>query len=100
MIRRPPRSTRTDTLLPDTTLSDLLFGAVHQLLRRLRPEPEHHHQVQLTAEPMSAVMSGYVAPGGGSVSIWRQSARLDLREPAVPSYPAASWRPQIGRAHV
>ncbi|HEY9544884.1 MAG TPA: DNA mismatch repair endonuclease MutL, partial [Solimonas sp.] len=61
---------------------DLLFGAVHQLLRRLRPEPEHHHQVQLTAEPMSAVMSGYVAPGGGSVSIWRQSARLDLREPA------------------
>src|SRR3546814_20524809 len=42
---------------------------------------------------MSAVISGYVAPGGGLVSIWRQSARLDLREPAVPSYPAASWRP-------
>lgn len=28
---------------------DLLFGAVHQLLRRVRPEPQHHHQVQWAA---------------------------------------------------
>lgn len=42
---------------------DLLFGAVHQLLRRLRPEPEHHHQVQLDAAPASAnALPGYVSP--------------------------------------
>lgn len=72
---------------------DLLFGAVHQLLRRLRPEPDRHHQIQLEATPMPAVMPGFVAPGGASVSVWRQSARLDLREPATPSYGASSWSP-------
>lgn len=42
---------------------DLLFGAVHQLLRRLRPEPEHHHQVQFHAPADTApVLPGYVAP--------------------------------------
>src|SRR3546814_7280738 len=36
MIRRPPRSTRTDTLFPDTTLfrSDDLEGLVHQVAVR------------------------------------------------------------------
>ncbi|HUP92386.1 MAG TPA: DNA mismatch repair endonuclease MutL [Solimonas sp.] len=28
---------------------DLLFGAVHQLIRRVRPEPDSHHRVQLDA---------------------------------------------------
>src|SRR3546814_8613786 len=34
MLRRPPRSTRTDTLFPYTTLSDL--GAAHRRRRRAR----------------------------------------------------------------
>ncbi|NKF22500.1 DNA mismatch repair endonuclease MutL [Solimonas marina] len=68
---------------------DLLFGAVHQLLRRLRPEPERHHQIQLAAEPMPDVVPGFVAPSGGaSVSVWRQTARLDLREPSANRYAA------------
>lgn len=33
---------------------DFLFGAVHQLLRRIRPEPEQHHQARF-AEPDPAV---------------------------------------------
>src|SRR3546814_17102408 len=38
MIRRPPRSTRTDTLFPYTTL----FRSLAQLRRRLRP---HAHRL-------------------------------------------------------
>src|SRR3546814_4859332 len=40
MIRRPPRSTRTDTLFPYTTLfrSDRIFGPKHvQLIARFKP---------------------------------------------------------------
>src|SRR3546814_7572334 len=36
MIRRPPRSTRTDTLFPYTTLCRSLLGLRHQLLPVLR----------------------------------------------------------------
>src|SRR3546814_10522750 len=58
MIRRPPRSTRTDTLFPYTTLFRSLFrGAVLDRLQRLpgpglrRPEPgdrseEHTSELQ------------------------------------------------------
>src|SRR3546814_7005071 len=35
MIRRPPRSTRTDTLLPDTTLSDLVVVPLHRIGRKI-----------------------------------------------------------------
>src|SRR3546814_4239925 len=46
MIRRPPRSTRTDTLFPYTTLfRSLALGAADPLLRRahhLFPRPELH----------------------------------------------------------
>src|SRR3546814_19298332 len=45
MIRRPPRSTRTDTLFPYTTLSDLVevdiaFDAVHDVVGRRIGETE------------------------------------------------------------
>src|SRR3546814_9098036 len=45
MIRRPPRSTRTDTLFPYTTLSDLVevdiaFDAVHDVVGRRIGEKE------------------------------------------------------------
>lgn len=29
---------------------DMLFGAVHQLLRRVRPDPEQHHRISLPAQ--------------------------------------------------
>ncbi|MFT4045616.1 MAG: DNA mismatch repair endonuclease MutL [Solimonas sp.] len=68
---------------------DLLFGAVHQLLRRLRPEPERHHQVALSApDPAPAALPGYVARENAPAAPpqWRPAARLDLREPAAPAY--------------
>jgi len=33
---------------------DFLFGGVHQLLRRIRPEPQQHHRVELHAPSESA----------------------------------------------
>src|SRR3546814_9882278 len=36
MIRRPPRSTRTDTLLPDTTLFRSLLATIQSVRRRAR----------------------------------------------------------------
>ncbi|MDD3762061.1 MAG: DNA mismatch repair endonuclease MutL [Nevskiales bacterium] len=81
---------------------DMLFGAVHQLLRAVRPDPERHHQVALSADaqsasggaqpagdaPAPAVMPGYAARsassaqfgfryGGGS----RPASAWQLREP-------------------
>lgn len=48
---------------------DFLFGAVHQLLRRQRPEPEQHHHAHFApASPTASAMSvqepiRYAAPG-------------------------------------
>src|SRR3546814_19093921 len=44
MIRRPPRSTRTDTLLPYTTLFRSVAGAARQHRRR-RPETRRNHRM-------------------------------------------------------
>src|SRR3546814_3053839 len=42
MIRRPPRSTRTDTLFPYTTLfRSLVVGAAQQQRRHRRPRKRH-----------------------------------------------------------
>nr|WP_157622714.1 DNA mismatch repair endonuclease MutL [Solimonas soli] len=71
---------------------DLLFGAVHQLLRRLRPEPERHHQVAFSPPDETpsgpTVLPGYVARGSAPAAMpqWRPAARLDLREAAPPRY--------------
>src|SRR3546814_14381652 len=48
MIRRPPRSTRTDTLFPYTTLfrsqqADLRPGLLEALDGDLAIDPRHHH---------------------------------------------------------
>src|SRR3546814_6400010 len=55
MIRRPPRSTRTDTLFPDTTLfrSDGGQGIGVHVLRGLKD----------TAVPMWLALAGYWAVG-------------------------------------
>src|SRR3546814_1029742 len=50
MIRRPPRSTRTDTRFPDTTLfrSQFILFLVHQRLAALRAGKAHPPLVALT----------------------------------------------------
>src|SRR3546814_17100526 len=43
MVRRPPGSTRTDTLFPDTTLfRSVLCKAVVQMLTRMDDDPDRH----------------------------------------------------------
>src|SRR3546814_20662153 len=53
MIRRPPRSTRTDTLFPYTTLfrSAALHPAVDSGDRRARGDPGHHDVPAVPPEP-------------------------------------------------
>src|SRR3546814_14007599 len=53
MIRRPPRSTRTDTLFPYTTLfrSAALYPAVDPGDRRARGDPGHHDVPAVPPEP-------------------------------------------------
>src|SRR3546814_9523866 len=47
MIRRPPRSTRTDTLFPYTTLFRSVERAQDALVDRLRRPRQRHQPVQL-----------------------------------------------------
>src|SRR3546814_13652924 len=50
MIRRPPRSTRTDTLFPYPTLFRSLGGVITKLIERNTPIPTKKSQVFSTAE--------------------------------------------------
>src|SRR3546814_12088212 len=56
MIRRPPRSTRTDTLFPYTTLfrssPQNAGGGPDGVGRRLRPVRDHQHLVRLRREQL------------------------------------------------
>ena len=60
---------------------DFLFGAIHQLLRRLRPEPERHHQAQFAPEGASpaqqqALRYAAVAPSPAYLAEDRASAEF------------------------
>src|SRR3546814_12882280 len=48
MIRRPPRSTRTDTLFPYTTLFRSTVEDTISILRGLKEKYELHHGVRIT----------------------------------------------------
>src|SRR3546814_8496542 len=61
MIRRPPRSTRTDTLFPYTTLFDGLYG----INPRQLVAPELFSSVQVI-NGASAFLNG-AAPGGNGI---------------------------------
>src|SRR3546814_10770944 len=65
MIRRPPRSTRTDTLFPYTTL----FRSHGSLSRRLGADPGVHRQAQVARH------RGWMAP---------RLSRTNLRESLAP----------------
>src|SRR3546814_18244951 len=64
MIRRPPRSTRTDTLFPYTTL--FRSDAVGELARALGG---HHHEFEAVVDHFQAIFhgnAGHNTPGGRS----------------------------------
>ena len=83
---------------------DFLFGCVHQLLRRIRPDPQLHHRVELHApaaaaadpvqEPLryarpSSHGGGYAGYGGGAGHVG-SAAFSELREPA-PTLASTAW---------
>jgi DNA mismatch repair protein MutL len=80
-----------------STVHDFIFGAVHQALRGVRPEPDAHHQVHFdraTGEIQSQdafryAERGGAGPGPGS---WRTSAKSPGPDPAPPR--VAEPRPQ------
>lgn len=60
------------------TVHDFLFGAVHQLLRRIRPEPEqNHHSARLEGAETSAQQSA-IRYGAPTVSM-----PMAVREPSI-----------------
>src|SRR3546814_15492524 len=102
MIRRPPRSTRTDTLLPYTTLFRSRMAAVandraqpladaaavHDLRHRARPGADRLHAVALRGAtlmaPAAAAGVRHVRGGGGAGLLrrprQRQIGRASCRE--------------------
>src|SRR3546814_9278281 len=95
MIRRPPRSTRTDTLFPYTTLFRSVLDLARQWvavvrphLRRLRPVlPGRAGRRLGQAEPA-------LAPGGGGVRGDEPAAHL--RGAAAAGLPASAGTPRTG----
>src|SRR3546814_15477854 len=100
MIRRPPRSTRTDTLFPYTTLFRSRAAAGRSVARHDLPEPDLLPRARadlLAIEP--ALRDG--DRGGGDDRL-AHPARQDTGQPGVqaPHRRARRRRAQIGRAHV
>src|SRR3546814_14735802 len=59
MIRRPPRSTRTDTLFPYTTLFRSLVAGQLQAARRLLPDVAAPRLAELLAGSSSGESTGF-----------------------------------------
>src|SRR3546814_14323884 len=113
MIRRPPRSTRTDTLLPDTTLfrSDAFNGAtraavivgaiaengIHaSAIRKAAKDFASANNAALCRIPQGANALGLARHGVLPVS---RDANAMLAQPRG-AYVVYGIEPEIGRAHV
>src|SRR3546814_18481795 len=114
MIRRPPRSTRTDTLFPYTTLfrslrgertGGWLFDSAH---RALRSVAERYRAADRRDDPRDGARdppgSLPVVPGAGRPAAAAVLGFDDRRGPQLPVFrPVGGDRArcrQIGRAHV
>src|SRR3546814_11529428 len=100
MIRRPPRSTRTDTLFPDTTLfrsritlTALVLGAV-MALEALWPRRTARRRQRWFVNGALVVIAGLVLSllpiAAIGVAAWAQQHGIGL----------FAIVPEIGRAHV
>src|SRR3546814_1430054 len=83
MIRRPPRSTRTDTLFPYTTLfRSRLFG-FRDALRRARPASARYAGPQASRRDGWTHATGRRVPVAAGISSGRPRARMGLRRDRV-----------------
>src|SRR3546814_7454833 len=80
MIRRPPRSTRTDTLFPDTTLCRSRAGeAAHPHHRQAHAVHQHQAHLQQHLEPVGDDVRTAVAEVLRAVAALQQEAPALLR---------------------
>src|SRR3546814_6887215 len=120
MSRRPPISTRTDTLAPDTTLCRSAqfegFGLVHapgmdsyfQKATIVRLRADGPAQLSVNGKPIAAVPTVFTAPGNrvsGKVAVARSADAKALPQGEVVLVGAADAEPmalyrEIGRANV
>src|SRR3546814_18610231 len=105
MIRRPPRATRTDTLLPCTTLFRSDAGTCHQVKRkRARLQGGNgkgSHMEGQEAQDHERRKACFPAEWGKKVwncgkLVWGPPPSFAEAVPLTPH----SMRPEIGRAHV
>src|SRR3546814_14551289 len=81
MIRRPPRSTRTDTLFPYTTLfrSEVIFGipgdGINGIMEALRKRQEKIRFIQVRHEEAAAFMACGYAKWTGKLGCCRSEER-------------------------
>src|SRR3546814_4548600 len=102
MIRRPPRSTRTDTLFPYTTLFRSRPCRAHQIADYSRTTPRANawdfDPPGYNPPPLSAKIK---ASSGQGVSVFpvefRNGSKVDVTKATVDEFIDAG---QIGRAHV
>src|SRR3546814_3962047 len=110
MIRRPPRSTRTDTLFPDTTLFRSAVAAADAAQRAPRPPgrtaPPAPWRDRNARTPRERA---HTRPGGGGLHpatpavapVPAPAAGRDPRaRPSRPRWRQCSSGLEIGRAHV
>src|SRR3546814_20247239 len=98
MIRRPPRSTRHDTLVPDTTLvrssASAYLGSVIDVTDRNALTPA------TTATPASAIVSLIASPKALVPAISTPPATFASLTLTVRLRGTSGWPAKIGRAHV
>src|SRR3546814_11920007 len=123
MVRRPPRSTRTDTLFPYTTLfrassgyfgvrgrrrepvghdgGGVLVAGLYETRPYAHPEaafafPDTYQTLVAVTDPTHVTITVHGAPLAVDTGTWPEHTRaLDLRTGRVP--PAGRWRSPPGR---
>src|SRR3546814_7120328 len=99
MVRRPPRSTRTDTLFPYTTLFRSYggVGGRERFLERLRVESRH----MCARLDMIAFIEQHLRDAAGLAEGQLHLPDVDIAvQIEGVAVAAAPLHPQIGRAHV
>src|SRR3546814_16393484 len=90
MIRRPPRSTRTDTLFPYTTL---VRSRPAQSSDRDRPAPAAAHRTRRSTAPPAPHRPAMPPPTRASAQVPRRSSASPF-----PQSPDRKPKPGVGRA--
>src|SRR3546814_10975970 len=96
MIRRPPRSTRTDTLFPYTTLFRpflLLFRTIRRCRRRPSPKTPPLAYRRITRQP-AGLSTAYARDTGAFRQPSRLRSALPLPRPGCPTPRLAGPEPR------